>query len=99
MAPPLPENNRREPAGPIWISCPLGPPSRLGLFLEREFPWRAGSAYPLDPALRVFLPFVPLAFFAFVFIGGDTKVAVYFTDIQFENFASNILFPLRNTLF
>ena len=67
------------------------PPSRLQLFLKRELPWKAGSMYSLNSTLRVFLYLVSLHLFAFVFIGGDTKTPIYFIDIQFENFASNIL--------
>ena len=47
--------------------------------------------YSLNSTLRVFLYLVSLHLFAFVFIGGDTKTPIYFIDIQFENFASNIL--------
>ena len=56
----------------------------LQLFLKREFLWKAGLTYSLDSALRIFLYFVSLHWFAFIFIGGDTKTPIYYTDIQFE---------------
>lgn len=75
---PAPGKNRIKSALPSGFLRSRRAPDRICLFWERECPWKAGSAYSLDPALRVFLTlFASLVGFSFYGWGYKNRHLLY----------------------